>query len=229
MAISASNDSMAPTGALGIDIGKSREGSAGKSGGATPSGVAKNGAKPVSAKRGTKRGHGEDDDDDDDEDEDVPSAKRTTVKKVATTAVAAGAAGYDSADLGDDGAVENDLDSKVYCTCRQVSFGEMIGCDDDDCEIEWVSLRGQPQAASAVYRPCRRRWPAGWRRPFAQPASICRRELNIYLCTVADAQYHVACLNLDKAPEGNWICPQCLERRKRNPKAKKPSKTAKRR
>lgn len=45
----------------------------------------------------------------------------------------------------------------------------------------------------------------------------------------ADAQYHVACLNLDKAPEGNWICPQCLERRKRNPKSKKPSKAAKRR
>jgi hypothetical protein len=27
----------------------------------------------------------------------------------------------------------------VYCTCRNVSYGEMIGCDDDDCEIEWVS------------------------------------------------------------------------------------------
>jgi inhibitor of growth protein 3 len=45
----------------------------------------------------------------------------------------------------------------------------------------------------------------------------------------ANSQYHVACLNLDKAPEGNWICPQCLERRKRNPKAKKPSKAVKRR
>lgn len=41
-------------------------------------------------------------------------------------------------------------------------------------------------------------------------------------------QYHVACLNLDKAPDGNWICPQCIERRKRNPKARKPTKSAKR-
>jgi inhibitor of growth protein 3 len=132
MAVTASNDSLAPAGALGIDIGKSREGSAGKSGGVTPSG---NGSK--GAKRGQKRGHGDDDDDDDDEDEDVPPAKRTTAKKVAATATAG--AGYDSADLGDDGAVDDNLDSKVYCTCRQVSFGEMIGCDDDDCEIEWVS------------------------------------------------------------------------------------------
>ncbi|BEI84687.1 hypothetical protein CcaverHIS002_0500880 [Cutaneotrichosporon cavernicola] len=170
MAVTASNDSLAPAGALGIDIGKSREGSTGKSGGITPGGTGAKGAK-----RGTKRGHGEEDDEDDDEDEDVPPAKRTTANKVAVTATAG--AGYDSADLGDDGAMDDNLDSKVYCTCRQVSFGEMIGCDDDDCEIEW---------------------------------------------------YHVACLNLDKAPEGNWICPQCLERRKRNPKAKKPSKPAKR-
>lgn len=38
------------------------------------------------------------------------------------------------------GGAGDDLDSKVYCTCRQVSYGEMIGCDDDDCEIEWVSV-----------------------------------------------------------------------------------------
>ena len=37
------------------------------------------------------------------------------------------------------GGTEGDVDSKAYCTCRQVSYGEMIGCDDDDCEIEWVS------------------------------------------------------------------------------------------
>lgn len=131
MAVSASNDSMAPSGALGIDIGKSREGSASK-GVVTPAGNSNKSA----TKRGTKRGH-DDDDDEEEDDEDVPPAKRVTAKKVATAAT--GAAGYDSADLGDDGAVENDLDSKVYCTCRQVSFGEMIGCDDDDCEIEWVS------------------------------------------------------------------------------------------
>ncbi|KIR30116.1 hypothetical protein I307_00193 [Cryptococcus deuterogattii 99/473] len=68
------------------------------------------------------------------------------------------------------GGAGDDLDSKVYCTCRQVSYGEMIGCDDDDCEIEW---------------------------------------------------YHIGCLGLDKTPAGNWICPRCVERRKKQPRGKK--------
>lgn len=25
----------------------------------------------------------------------------------------------------------------VYCTCRQVSYGEMIACDGENCAIEW--------------------------------------------------------------------------------------------
>lgn len=25
----------------------------------------------------------------------------------------------------------------TYCYCNQVSFGEMIGCDNPDCDIEW--------------------------------------------------------------------------------------------
>ena len=29
-------------------------------------------------------------------------------------------------------------EEKRYCFCNQFSFGEMIGCDDDDCEREWV-------------------------------------------------------------------------------------------
>ena len=30
-------------------------------------------------------------------------------------------------------------DGKTYCFCERVSFGEMIACDDVDCEREWVS------------------------------------------------------------------------------------------
>lgn len=29
-------------------------------------------------------------------------------------------------------------DEQVYCICQRVSFGEMIGCDDDNCQTEWV-------------------------------------------------------------------------------------------
>ncbi|XP_064608857.1 inhibitor of growth protein 1-like isoform X2 [Liolophura sinensis] len=30
-----------------------------------------------------------------------------------------------------------DPDEPTYCLCDQVSYGEMIGCDNDDCPIEW--------------------------------------------------------------------------------------------
>lgn len=38
----------------------------------------------------------------------------------------------------------------TYCVCRQVSFGEMIACEQDDCPIEWyhfgcVGLKTQPK------------------------------------------------------------------------------------
>jgi hypothetical protein len=32
-----------------------------------------------------------------------------------------------------------DEDSKPYCKCGRPSFGQMIGCDDSECEFEWVS------------------------------------------------------------------------------------------
>ena len=41
--------------------------------------------------------------------------------------------------------IDGDVDSTVYCTCRQVSYGEMIGCDNDDCEIEWVRHESEVQ------------------------------------------------------------------------------------
>lgn len=30
-----------------------------------------------------------------------------------------------------------DADNNLYCFCQRVSFGEMIGCDNDDCKYEW--------------------------------------------------------------------------------------------
>lgn len=43
-----------------------------------------------------------------------------------------------------------DPDEPTYCLCEQVSFGEMIGCDNDECPIEWfhfscVSLHHKPK------------------------------------------------------------------------------------
>jgi len=32
---------------------------------------------------------------------------------------------------------EGNEDSKVYCTCRTVSHGDMVACDNDSCPYEW--------------------------------------------------------------------------------------------
>jgi hypothetical protein len=36
--------------------------------------------------------------------------------------------------------VAADEDSQVYCFCQQVSFGEMVACDNEACEREWFHL-----------------------------------------------------------------------------------------
>ena len=33
-----------------------------------------------------------------------------------------------------------DPNEPTYCLCKKVSYGEMIGCDNDDCLIEWFHL-----------------------------------------------------------------------------------------
>ncbi|XP_052278209.1 inhibitor of growth protein 1-like isoform X1 [Dreissena polymorpha] len=43
-----------------------------------------------------------------------------------------------------------DPDEPTYCLCEQVSYGEMIGCDNDACAIEWfhfncVGLTSKPK------------------------------------------------------------------------------------
>lgn len=34
----------------------------------------------------------------------------------------------------------DEQDEQRYCFCNNVSYGDMIGCDDDDCEREWFHL-----------------------------------------------------------------------------------------
>lgn len=86
---------------------------------------------------GVKRSRNEDEDDDEtepEEEEARPLVKRNgSVRKSSQI--------YDPSPFDPDGGGgDGEVDSKVYCTCRQVSYGEMIGCDDDDCDIEWVRL-----------------------------------------------------------------------------------------
>lgn len=38
------------------------------------------------------------------------------------------------------GSNRDDQDDQRYCFCNNYSYGDMIGCDDDDCEREWFHL-----------------------------------------------------------------------------------------
>ncbi|KAG9053291.1 hypothetical protein FS842_008392 [Serendipita sp. 407] len=64
-----------------------------------------------------------------------------------------------------------DEDSKLYCICGQQSFGEMIGCDDSECEIEWFHLQclgldSPPPGQDIFVCPqCRARRAKGTRKP----------------------------------------------------------------
>lgn len=68
------------------------------------------------------------------------------------------------------GEAEGDGDDKTYCVCDGVSYGEMIACDEIDCEREWVNISDTlssgfqtdhllPTVPSRVYWTCRAsRW-----------------------------------------------------------------------
>ena len=41
----------------------------------------------------------------------------------------------------DQEAMKVDPNEPVYCRCRQVAFGDMIACDNEDCAIEWFHFQ----------------------------------------------------------------------------------------
>jgi len=60
-------------------------------------------------------------------------------KKPVTAVVAATSVNANGAPVGDIPIVDMPVDPNepTYCLCQQVSYGEMIGCDNQDCPIEW--------------------------------------------------------------------------------------------
>ncbi|KZP28917.1 hypothetical protein FIBSPDRAFT_816776 [Athelia psychrophila] len=62
------------------------------------------------------------------------AASPSNLPVAATAAVAVGGAPAE----GD--AAEGDGDDKTYCFCDGISYGEMIACDETDCEREWFHL-----------------------------------------------------------------------------------------
>lgn len=83
-----------------------------------------------------------------------PSARAAASRSRATVAAAA-ADEYDFENetqmydddqdpLEDPGDIQGDPDEKRYCYCNRISFGQMVGCDDDSCEKEWVRCLSFP-------------------------------------------------------------------------------------
>ena len=81
-----------------------------------------------------------------------PSARAAASRSRATVAAAAAADEFDydidgqayDEDVGsleDPGDIQGDPDEKKYCYCNRISFGQMVGCDDENCEKEWVRPR----------------------------------------------------------------------------------------
>src|SRR5690606_7006265 len=87
----------------------------------------------------------------------TPGPPRSNVKKYSSRKNPAGrekkrddGAEHDEDDE-DDAEGEPGDDKKLYCFCKQVSWGNMVGCDNTDCQYEWFHW--------GEYRPCQR-----WRR-----------------------------------------------------------------
>ncbi|XP_010550846.1 PREDICTED: PHD finger protein ING1 [Tarenaya hassleriana] len=77
-------------------------------------------------------------------------ATANAVAAAASTAATAAA----SASAGNPSGMDLDLpvdpNEPTYCICNQVSYGEMIACDNNECKIEWfhfgcVGLKEQPK------------------------------------------------------------------------------------
>jgi hypothetical protein len=69
--------------------------------------------------------------------------------------------------VGGGSGVDVDPNEPIYCFCRNIAYGEMIGCDNPNCQYEWfhykcVGLTRQPTARNRWLCPkCKR--DAGWK------------------------------------------------------------------
>ncbi|CDO69121.1 hypothetical protein BN946_scf185042.g23 [Trametes cinnabarina] len=72
-----------------------------------------------------------------------------------------------------------------YCFCNQVSFGDMIACDNPTCAREWVGTQ------------------------------VVGITMNLLTSAVTCTQFHIGCVGLTKIPKGNWYCRECVKLMKR--------------
>ncbi|RXK37170.1 hypothetical protein M231_05539 [Tremella mesenterica] len=121
-------------GVLGLDVSGgvaiSRENSTTRAGNGKDVKEAGRAARARGVKRGREDEH-EEGESELDVEEERPAHKRTSTN---------GKKNVKEEDNDMDGGGDGDTDTKRYCLCQQVSYGEMLGCDDDECEVEWFHL-----------------------------------------------------------------------------------------
>lgn len=100
-------------------------------------------ARPARARGVNVRGSGGSEEEEDDSEVDSSAGGAGGRRARVTRAPRPGHSNQDtdSHTLAPSTAMGEDTDERRYCFCNNVSYGDMIGCDDDDCEREWVSAR----------------------------------------------------------------------------------------
>ena len=59
---------------------------------------------------------------------------------------------------------DDENDDQLYCYCQKVSFGDMVGCDNDNCEYQWfhwscIGLKSEPDPKSEWLCPTCKKLP----------------------------------------------------------------------
>ncbi|KAF3904361.1 hypothetical protein AA313_de0208302 [Arthrobotrys entomopaga] len=86
-------------------------------------------------------------------------------------------------EFGDDGDdMPIDPNEPTYCLCNRISFGTMVGCDNEDCPKEWfhmecVGLTAEPPKTVKWYCPLCRDDPNPSRRDISQKTGRKKRKL----------------------------------------------------
>lgn len=100
-------------------------------------------------------------------------SRRGTGARTSTTNKSAASEEEEEIDveMGDGDEVEEEQeDDRKYCFCQRISFGEMVGCENDKCPNEWfhlpcVGLKEAPKDQDVWYCPeCRPKFTGGGRK-----------------------------------------------------------------
>lgn len=86
-------------------------------------------------------------------------------------------------------------DKRPYCMCQQVSYGNMVACDAEDCPFEWFHWGELLLTYSFT---------SAW-------TSTRYLIFKLVLTNIRGK----ACVNLTKEPPGKWFCPSCHGRREK--------------